>query len=203
MSNSQSGGYADSPAAALVATLCACCSTALVDAVSVETGIGPVCRKKHGFAAAQGAPVWQDVRVWLDAFNADLAPERCIGLADGDERHLANKIVHRIAVEQKGARVADLVNALRALGFLKLAERITKRLVTIRITVEGDELVIKTPYAPEAVAAFRQVPGRRWDEERQVNRVSACERQRVWRLLRAFFAGRSALGPTGNVFVIA
>ncbi len=41
-------GYENAPATILLATNCACCGRALVDAVSVETCIGPECRKKFG-----------------------------------------------------------------------------------------------------------------------------------------------------------
>jgi hypothetical protein len=39
--------YQDATATRLVATRCACCRRPLVDAASVEAGLGPDCRKKH------------------------------------------------------------------------------------------------------------------------------------------------------------
>lgn len=52
--------YENAPAAAMLATHC-CCGRPLLDAVSVEAGIGPDCRKKHGFDEAQTAPDWAAV----------------------------------------------------------------------------------------------------------------------------------------------
>jgi SWI/SNF-related matrix-associated actin-dependent regulator 1 of chromatin subfamily A len=40
--------YENAPATRLLATHCAVCSRSLVDAVSVETGIGPICASRYG-----------------------------------------------------------------------------------------------------------------------------------------------------------
>jgi hypothetical protein len=48
--------YESAPATKMLATQCACCGRALVDAASIEAGMGPTCRKQHGYAAAQVAP---------------------------------------------------------------------------------------------------------------------------------------------------
>ena len=40
--------YLTAPATKMLATHCAVCARALVDAKSVELGIGPDCRKKYG-----------------------------------------------------------------------------------------------------------------------------------------------------------
>jgi hypothetical protein len=58
--------YESAPATKLLATHCACCSRPLVDAVSVETGIGPDCRKKHGYTQAQAEPNWEAVMQLTD-----------------------------------------------------------------------------------------------------------------------------------------
>jgi gamma-glutamylaminecyclotransferase len=47
-------GYENAPATRLLATSCACCGRALLDAISVEAGIGPDCREKYGYGEAQG-----------------------------------------------------------------------------------------------------------------------------------------------------
>jgi hypothetical protein len=41
--------YENAPATEMLATHCAICSRPLLDAVSVEIGIGPVCRQRHGY----------------------------------------------------------------------------------------------------------------------------------------------------------
>lgn len=43
-----SNGYETAPATEMLATHCCACGRALVDAVSVESGMGPDCREKYG-----------------------------------------------------------------------------------------------------------------------------------------------------------
>jgi hypothetical protein len=96
-------GYENAPATTLVATNCACCGRALVDAVSVETGIGPECRKKFGIPSD----------------------------ASEDARTEANKIVFLLArggLAREDAR--PMFDRLNALGFELLAARVAKRFRT-------------------------------------------------------------------------
>jgi len=89
------GNYEDAPATKMVATHCCCCGRALVDAESVETGIGPVCREKYGFVGVSVSP---------------------------EARAEANKLVYQIACAPTES--AALILRLRELGFQKLADRI-------------------------------------------------------------------------------
>lgn len=92
--------YENAPATKLLATACACCGRDLVDAVSVETGIGPDCREKYG--------------VTFDTSNAAHAE--------------ANALVFQVARKGITAREASLAfDRLHELGFTVLAERIAKR----------------------------------------------------------------------------
>jgi hypothetical protein len=47
--------YEASPACILLATVCAVCGKALVDSKSVEAGMGPDCRGKHGYGISTSA----------------------------------------------------------------------------------------------------------------------------------------------------
>lgn len=93
--------YTAAPATALLATHCLACGRPLLDAVSVEKGMGPVCRKK---------------------FLGEDDDE--IGLT----RDVANKIVKAMAVPGTQAHVI-LASAtdLDALGFSTLAQRLRDR----------------------------------------------------------------------------
>jgi hypothetical protein len=166
--------YENAPATKMLATNCACCAKPLVDSVSVETGVGPECRAKHGYS-------------------------------DGPTEHQAdaNAIVHLIACKQSGKAVVDAVNELRRLGFKRLARRIAFRLATVRIEEEGSELVVKTPYKPESVVDFRNIPGRHYDREKKVNRVPMQPKSKaaLFATLQKHFAGCLAYGPKG-LFVV-
>ena len=163
--------YENAPATKMVATACACCARPLVDARSVETGVGPECRRRHGFDVAEGPANW------LGAFTAladvDPAtyetPAYVAAVKAQDARAAANVLVYRIAAQQEGPAVVAFTNAVRALGFVRLADRIADRLVTVTISRADGRIEVVAPYrSEEAVAALRAVPGRRWDRERKV-----------------------------------
>ena len=164
-----SSGYENAPATKMLASHCACCGRPLVDSKSVEIGVGPECRKRHGF----------DIDV------------------DEESRQRANIIVHAIALEQTGAAVIERCAELRELGFITLADRILHRLKTIVISVEDNLLVLKSPYDPDAVRALASIPGRRWDKDRKVNTFPANQKRTVWNVLLEHYHGLMGVGPKG------
>lgn len=169
--------YQHAPATKMLATRCAVCSRKLLDAKSVELGIGPDCRKHYGF---------------------DLA-----GIPE-ETRKEANAIVHKIALIQKGEEALELCKALHALGFDVLANRITQRLTKIHLLVEGEQLIVSTPYNGSFVDLARYIPGRTWDKTRKVSVFPAtvAVRAQLNAALSKCFAGEWAVGPRGP-FVIA
>jgi hypothetical protein len=174
-------GYENSPQAKMVATHCAACGRPLVDAVSVETGMGPDCRA------------------------------RLLGSIDVPEeaRQEANKLVYQIAVIQKGVEIFEPLMRLRELGFVKLADRIEKRCKMkpqVFITEMDGCLVVRTPYLLEAGRAWRNIPGRRWEkipghEYKKANIIPMAQKRAVWNLLLTYYHGLLAEGPKGQ-FVI-
>lgn len=166
--------YELAPATAIIAVYCACCSRPLLDAKSVETGMGPHCRAKHGYS------------------------HECTE----EQRIEANRLVHGIAVAQSGDAVNVAIAKLFALGFEKLADRIAKRLGAVTLTIEGDRYVLKAPYNERAVNVMRNVPGRRWDREAKVNTFPISSRAALWTALSDCYAGSIAKGPKG-FFTIA
>lgn len=194
-SSSSMTDYTAAHATVLVAVFCACCARPLVDAESVETGVGPECRRRHGYKRAESAPAWDLVRELLAAHLETLAMPAGW---DQDQRRAANVLVHRIACEQDGELVLACVNALRALGFEKLADRMADRLAKITLRIEGSEIVIKAPYS-EALFA---IPGRRYDRAEGVTRVavrSSLEgaKAAVEDALTRGFPGAVVRGPKG------
>lgn len=169
--------YEEAPATKLLATHCACCARPLVDAKSVECGVGPDCRKMHGF----------DVDV-SDAARVE-----------------ANGLVYRIAAQQDGPEVLAMTDRLRALGFEKLAARIAERLATIRIERVGGRVIVRAPYSPESVAAFRAIPGRKFEKEGKDARNTFPEgsARQVLGALRKCFPGATASGPKGLFVLVA
>lgn len=157
------------------ATQCAVCRRPLVDAVSVELGIGPDCRKKHGF---------------------DIA-------CDTYTRNEANMTVHQIAMGAEGPTLHWAIGYLKHLGFEKLALRIAKRLVSVEIEEKNGRLYIDAPFKAEALQAFRTLPGRRFDvPSKRWSIPTTIEAKRAaWTLLKMHYAGAVGLCATGPFFI--
>ncbi len=168
--------YADAPAAALVATHCALCGRPLLDAPSVECGMGPTCR----------------ARVLRDAPT--------------EHRAEVNAIVARIAADTSAADVPALVARVAAFGYTALAERLTERLAegrAVTVRAEGDAYAVTAPYSEAFGAALRELaPARRWDRDAKVWRVPAAAKRGLWLALVRAFPGAPLITDRG-VGVIA
>ena len=175
-------GYEDSPQCEMLASRCAFCARQLVDAQSVEVGIGPICRNKY--------------------MVADEVTEQA--------RVEGNKLIHTIAVHQKGPEVVEAIKQLVALGFKQVVERIEKRTKPkkkkmakpIEISYEGDRVFvdcgrIHSEFFDELLTAWRNIPGRRWHSDSKQNSFPVAQRETVFIVLKRFFAGREATGPKG------
>jgi Family of unknown function (DUF6011) len=166
--------YENAPATKMLATHCAACGRPLVDAVSIETGLGPICRDKYGY-------------------NTEVAETI---------RKLANTIVYTIALDPQGLKALQNAEALREIGFPLLADVITKRIATVRVLMVDGRLRLVTPYNENFLNAIRQIPGRQWHKEEKVWSFPLTARAAVQDALAGTFAGKLAIGPKGP-FVIA
>lgn len=171
--------YTDAPATRMLATHCCCCGLPLVDAISVELGIGPICRQEETGGIAP------DVQERCNALTYEAAIAAQAGLVD---------------------RVNAIADQIAALGLTNLADKITSRFddvarkVKIRITPAGhDTLAVDTPYrrgdAEAFLAAWRAIPGRRFRDGK--NHVPVASKPQLWALLRKFFPGVYGEGPNG------
>lgn len=177
--------HRNAPATILLATRCACCGDDLVDADSIELGIGPVCLKKHGYKKADAAADWEVAGKLLASVELDLTAEPAWGT---DAHKIANKLVHRIAAKQAGPEVLVLTGALTALGYTKLARRIGSRLATIEVIEEGEELLVKSPYNPRFVTESHRISGQSWDGARKLRHFPKAAAPALWHAMQASFA---------------
>lgn len=189
-------GYENAPATTMLATHCAVCNRPLLDALSVETGMGPVCRDRHGYNAEMGE-----------------LPEY---------REAANRIVHNIAVHRNDEQVrADGCAALRVMGFKKLPDRIEYRgkdapakvdITVVEYTLPAVQLgrrrfpaktgyLVRSPYKPSATDAWRAVPGRVFVRHEKANFVPATSVEALRKLLREHHAGETCVGPNGRTVI--
>jgi len=173
-------GYENAPATLLLATNCAVCGRALVDAKSVEIGMGPDCRRKHGYEVEVGE----------------------------EARKEANLLIHTVAFvlshtpKDLAGTVLVVVPRLQVLGFTQLAEVLGDRASVVKVEEQADgRISLATPYSQEVVDAQRAIPGRRWDKVGKVNTFPGSSRGEVWALLRRLFAGQLGKGPKG-LFIV-
>lgn len=168
--NLSSHGYESSPACIMLATHCAACGKPLVDSISVNSGMGPDCRKKHGY-------------------NVDVSPEA---------RAEANAIVHSIALDRHSLTSLEGCARLHTLGFVKLAQVISERIAEIVIEILADgRYSVETPYSADAVVVMRRIRGRRWDADAKRNTFPAEARGELFTALKSLYPGSLGIGPKG------
>lgn len=182
----------NAPATTLLATHCAVCGRALVDAQSVETGIGPICRQRY--------------------FSNEALTESA--------RVEANAIVYRVAAALSAdptdgtlAQVSTDLQRLRDLGADTIVTQILNnrgRLATIKLHVWGtDTFAIAAPRNADLTAAFRNVPGRQWwgatawhGNVRRVNVFPRWTWAQVRDALRTAFGDAFVRMPDGSVQIL-
>ena len=192
--------YENSPACLLLATNCACCGRPLVDAKSVELGIGPDCRAKYGFDDVPTAPDFIAARTIALNFAADLNDETVLDWTDA--RVVCNLLVHRYASDHKANAWA--ATAIHALGYVKLSAKLLKRAKTATVeirSVDATTLSVRAPFSPEFNAALKAVPGRRWDGAAKVWRVPVTARKALWGAVRSAFTGLTLVSDKGTTAI--
>lgn len=167
--------YENAPATKLVATNCIACGKDLLDAISVETGMGPICREKYGHAGPDGA---------TEAARADV-----------------NWRVHELAAGVSPAVMVGHLLIIRSHWFDKLADRLTERLCAVEIEpVDANTLALVTPYNEAFTYDLKTtVDGRRWDPANKRWTIPATREARnaAWKVIRKHFAGGIGRGPEG------
>lgn len=175
--------YTAAPACTMLATRCAFCSRKLLDALSVESGIGPDCAELHGVERVAAT-----------------------------HRKEANELIYQIAVLQRTDwnRTALLLDRLTALGFFEVVSKITARfspkptilIETIKAEI-GEAFKVVAPYRAQATEGWRSIPGRRFIQESiggakvSYNLVPARSRAALWAFLQTYYQGEVVQGSKG------
>jgi len=174
--------YESAPATKLLASHCACCGRPLVDSKSVEAGVGPECRKKHGYGEAQLPANWEKVTAALGAVNPPVQLVKAIFMHEAHKA--ANILVYHIAAQQEGGYVANFVEALGALGYTNLARRMVQRLNGIIVDLKDSTLIVRAPYNP--ALQIGSVAGASYSHTKGVRFTAPAEQARgVWTALCA------------------
>jgi hypothetical protein len=162
--------YESAPGTKMLATRCICCGRPLLDAVSVEVGIGPVCRKKSGYE---------------DVFYSE-------------NRSIANVLVRRLAQDQSNfSLLYTTYLQLQKLGFERLADTIGSRLADIKIVEKDQKLYVTSPYNPTFVEATCFIPGRKWDKKKRHTEFNANTKGALYCALKKAYPGYIGFGAKG------
>jgi hypothetical protein len=189
-------GYENSAACKLVATHCCVCNKPLVEALSVTSGIGPVCAKKYGAQAPQAEPNFKAACVEA-AQIADLPEALVVALHAENAQKACNVATYYIAAKREGREVACLIAMIWALGFKTLAEILVENLKmpTVTLTINPDKKLLavsKTPYLTKAqfytyLELIKAVPGRKWNANEKQNEFPFGSADALRKALRATF----------------
>ena len=119
------GAWEASEECRFISTHCGCCGRALKDALSVEKGIGPDCRALYGDVTTtpSAAPDWVSARTLIAGYGAKNFSPGVLGCEDA--RKVSAVLLHRFSRHFRTARW--IPDAVYALGYHKLAERMAKR----------------------------------------------------------------------------
>ena len=171
-------GYQDATSTKLLFSNCVVCGRPLVDAISVEHGIGPECRKGQNFGINE------------------------------ETQKACNKLVYEASVNcmaGKIDRVNECADAIQELGLNELASKIRKRFknarknVSIEVKEQGDYYSVKTPFRrgekDAFIQAWRDIKGRIYENGR--NYIPVDKKTELWNVLKKFFPGKYGEGDKG------
>ncbi len=160
-------GYENAPATRMMATHCVCCGKSLVDAPSLESGMGPICRQKYGY-------------------NDDMA-----GISER-RRKSANKLICEAAAvfrTDKG-RVMEIALTLKRRRLPRISAILMDRVTTIKLVdvhttwerrnAEPRELHAIQVYTPFSRTFLDEIKRRvHWNERCIIDRPST-NREKNW-----------------------
>jgi hypothetical protein len=173
--------YENAPQTKMMATHCMLCGRELCDAVSVEVGMGPVCRKRAGYHE----------------------------VATDDNRQAANKLIHTVACSKDTDQRIAAMTELLDFGFIGVVQAMLAAVAEVKIAMTdathphgAGRLAVKSMYEPEVVKAFQTVPGRRWDRTNKINTFPVSSRHKLWTVLQTYYHGSIGVSPKG-IFKVA
>ena len=190
-----------------VAVDCCICGIRLIDATSVNKGIGPVCRKKYRYEDA--FPITPEIQNAVTTYIAqhkaifpdDFVVKLCVALQQPLSRKAANLVVYFASAEQGEAAVHSGA-LLRALGYVALAERIEERLIAVNIerNAATGQIKVKSPYDPLFVNKMHGIDGAyfsRKDDKSWMLPDTEDTARALFEALKACYPGTFAHGPKG------
>ena len=207
--------YENAPATKMLATNCACCGPAAGRRAERRGGIGPHCRKRHGFSTPDAGADWDKLTAVLPSIEKhapgvafDLRARfinSALGTLDNSEvaRVCCNLLTANIALDVDAPAASPMAHAIWVLGFRKLAEIIiTRRMggISIKRDAASNRYVVVSPYSTKFLAVRGSIGGCLWSKKLKAHTVPATDdhRKRLWAAVtRAYPAGTLVVGDRG------
>jgi len=204
---------------------CACCGKALKDGISIKYGIGPECRKIHGFEDSQKEADWRKLKPLATLFfrQAEICDIVGVDLKAAVAKQKANDIVkvllRFVAVfgdnSEKFNECVKAIEGIAAAGWDTLAKRMVKRYAQVRIsegtnefvadgkTIKYDTFEVETPFSYEFVGAMKSMKARFQKVGRRAYwQVNAKKKAELWDVLKSCYSGCVATSDKKALFVI-
>lgn len=206
-------------------THCAHCGMKLTDAKSIESGLGPICRKKGGYYADPEGGDQVHAFIVLSEYP-ELIAFLTAKYKEGDLRGLMNGLVGCCALNRRSAVHQVCCEAIEALGFKQLASTLRKSLASVFVNRSTnypgsfEVRVLRRDWNPDwsrhlehtgyGVFFDRQVkslivPIHKPDDETlvAVNSENVPNKVILWNSLVRFYTGLIVVTPESNIEIKA
>ena len=187
--------YEDAPSTAMVDVGCPCCGRALIDADSVETGMGPVCRKRHGVIKPDRPAEWPAHPPLL---LSDAAKD---AWARRDAHKVVNCLVFYISTDRAHPRVCEYIDCIDALGYTRVGTALRRGNAGVLRRREQDRAEQAARGAAHEAAARRQMREEERARLREDERAAADDRLREeWDRMMAMAGHQRPAGVQPSLF---
>lgn len=169
--------YENSAQCKMLATRCASCGRPLVDALSVEYGIGPECRK------------------YIDEELNELTDK---------SRQIANAIIYKIAMDQgQTSMTFKAIDGLIKLGFMRTALKLARRFVDVKLYYDAENIYVQSKKNPLFIWKARDIGGE-WMAEvpsagvpKKVWKIPKENKDKLFMALKRCYPGQTGIGAKG------
>lgn len=187
-----------------VCSNCAHCGLSLTDAMSIETGLGPICRKKSNY---NGGPDEEGGDDTIALALLSQYPEVLLFLVSncGKDKSALMKAMVRIASLNRNTQMhRDLTNSIEALGWKRLAAHLRKPFAGIVIAKLGECYslkILKKYYNYEFWGIMRQFVDYRFNRADRCAVFAMEEKAKVWHALKLCYPNFIMKTPDGYASV--